>query len=408
MIRPDKQVVACILALSSMCISVFGQINKKELAGSDINTIQSVVPFLTIAPDSRSGAMGDIGAATSPDVNSMHWNPAKFAFINGKMGMSISYSPWLRRLVPDINLAYIAAYHRFDKRQVIATSLLYFSLGNIIFTDEFGNEIRPFNPNEFAIDISYARKFSDHFSGAMAFRYIYSNLTGGTPAGNTETKPGTSFAADVAVYYQKEIKLAGKDANFAFGSNISNIGKKMSYTETQEADFIPINLRIGTALNIKLDDYNTIQIAADANKLLVPTPPIYDSTGTKILHGMNPNVSVPVGMFHSFFDAPGFYDEDGHQIVSPFEEELREIMYSFGFEYWYAKQFAVRTGYFHEAQSKGNRKFFAAGLGLRLNVFELDFAYLIPTKQNHPLAGTLRFTLGFDFESLKKQNKSRI
>ncbi len=335
-----------------MLVPVHGQINPKELGGSSINTIQSVVPFLTIAPDSRAGAMGDVGAATSPDVFSMHWNPAKYAFIDGTTGIAISYSPWLRKLVPDINLAYLSGFTRIDRLQVISYSMLYFSLGDIIFTDDFGNEIRPFNPNEFSVDVGYSRKFSDYLSGGMAFRFIYSNLTGGVYAGSTETKPGTSFAGDISVYYQRDIVLSGKDAMLSFGTNISNIGTKMSYTENQEADFIPINLRLGAALKLDLDQYNSITLAADLNKLLVPTPPIYyedslDASGNQVIkYGKDPNVSVPVGMLQSFYDAPGVYTDDGKQIVSPFQEELREIMYSVGMEYWYANQFAVRAGYF--------------------------------------------------------------
>lgn len=395
-------VIGCLLAVHPL----LAQISKKELAGSTINTIQSVVPFLTIAPDSRSGAMGDIGAATKPDVNSMHWNPAKYAFIEGTTGFAISYSPWLRKLVPDINLAYISAFHRFDKKQVIAGSLLYFSLGELVFTDDFGEYIIDFTPHEFAIDGAYSRKFSETFSMGMAFRYIYSNLTGGITTSTTETKPGTSLAADVSWFYTNNILVAERNATLSFGMNISNIGQKMSYTENQEADFIPINLRIGGALDLQIDDYNSLLFAVDMNKLLVPTPPIYDSTGA-IMHGKDPDVSVPVGMIRSFYDAPGFYDDQGNRLISPFREELREIMCSVGIEYWYAKQFAIRAGYFYEHETKGNRKFFTTGMGLRLNVFELDFAYLIPVKQNHPLSGTLRFTLGFDFDAIKKQNKDK-
>lgn len=382
-------VVACTLPLIS-----FSQITTGEVTG-EINTIQSVVPFLTIAPDSRSGAMGDVGVATTPDLNSLHWNPAKYAFIDGDGGVGLSYSPWLRNLVPDINLAYLTGYKRLDDKQVISGSLLYFSLGNIVFTDHFGNETRNFNPNEFAIDLAYSRKFAEKISGAIAFRYIYSNLTGGTHVGGTETKPGISFAADVSSYFEDDIQLFDRDSRLTFGIDISNIGSKMTYTDDQEPDFIPINLRLGSALMIKLDNYNSITFAADINKLLVPTPPIYDSTGLTILRGKDPFVSVPVGMLQSFYDAP-----------NGFKEELHEITYSFGIEYWYSQQFAVRTGYFHEHATKGNRKFFTAGLGLRLNIFSLDFAYLIPTTQNHPLARTLRFSLTFDFDSFRFLNKS--
>ena len=382
-------VVACTLPLIS-----FSQITTGEVTG-EINTIQSVVPFLTIAPDSRSGAMGDVGVATTPDLNSLHWNPAKYAFIDGDGGVGLSYSPWLRNLVPDINLAYLTGYKRLDDKQVISGSLLYFSLGNIVFTDHFGNETRNFNPNEFAIDLAYSRKFAEKFAGAIAFRYIYSNLTGGTHVGGTETKPGISLAADVSSYFEDDIQLFDRDSRLTFGIDISNIGSKMTYTDDQEPDFIPINLRLGSALMIKLDNYNSITLAADINKLLVPTPPIYDSTSDTILKGKDPVVSVPVGMLQSFYDAP-----------NGFKEELHEITYSFGIEYWYSQQFAVRTGYFHEHATKGNRKFFTAGLGLRLNIFSLDFSYLIPTTQNHPLARTLRFSLTFDFDSFRILNKS--
>ncbi|MGC9470607.1 MAG: type IX secretion system outer membrane channel protein PorV [Bacteroidales bacterium] len=375
------------------------QITPRETGGSNINTIQSVVPFLTIAPDSRSGGMGDVGAATSPDVYSMHWNPAKYAFIEGSSGLAISYSPWLRKLVPDISLAYLSGYTRIDRLQVISYSLLYFSLGDITFTDEWATPIRDFTPNEFAFDLGYSRKFTDYLSGGMAFRFIYSNLTGGY----SNTKPGTSFAGDISLYYRRDAEISGKNAHWALGANISNIGTKMSYTEEQEADFIPINLRIGGALTLDMDAYNSLTLAADINKLLVPTPPIYNGNDS-ILYGKDPNVSVPVGMIQSFYDAPGRYAEDGTTLVSPFQEELRELMFSVGMEYWYARQFAVRAGYFHEHETKGNRKFFSMGMGLQLNVFSLDFSYLIPVKQNHPLAGTLRFSLGFDFDTIRRTN----
>lgn len=386
-----KKSYLTVLAIFFLICGVNAQITTGEVTG-EINTIQSVVPFLTIAPDSRAGAMGDVGVATSPDINSQHWNPSKFAFIDGEGGVGLSYSPWLRNLVPDINLASLTAYKRIDDKQVISGSLLYFSLGNITFTDIFGNTMRNFNPNEFAIDLSYSRKFSPNISGAIAFRYIYSNLTGGTHVGGTETKPGKSIAADIATYYQKDLTLFEKDTRLRLGANISNIGAKMSYTNEQDPDFIPTNMRIGGSLVFTLDQYNSITLATDINKLLVPTPPVYDSAGV-IIYGMDPNVSVPGGMIQSFYDAPG-----------GFKEELHEFIYSVGIEYWYSGQFAVRTGYFHEHETKGNRQFFTAGLGLRLNIFSLDFAYLVPTAQNHPLARTLRFSLSFDFDTFRKLN----
>ncbi|HEY5470359.1 MAG TPA: type IX secretion system outer membrane channel protein PorV [Bacteroidales bacterium] len=363
---------------------------------SQLNPIQTVVPFLTIAPDSRAGAMGDAGVATSADVYSMHWNPAKFVFIDGESGVGVSYAPWLRNLVPDINIAYLTGFKRLDSRQVLSASLLYSSLGRVPLTDEFGTPIRDINPNEFAIDGAYSRLFTDNLSGGIAFRFIYSNLTSGSYAGGSETKPGISFAADISSYYQKDITLLSKDALLAFGVNFSNIGSKMSYSDSQIADFIPMNMRLGTSTTIKLDAYNKITATIDLNKLLVPTTPVRDVTTGEIIAGKDPNVGVPLAIFQSFYDAPG-----------GFKEELHEITYSYGLEYWYNNQFAIRGGYFHENETKGNRKYFTAGAGFRLKVFTLDFSYLMPMAQNHPLAHTLRFSLSFDFNALRNANRSQ-
>jgi hypothetical protein len=408
MIRRKAYILFTLLVWISVVIQAYSQISRGEVTGQ-INAIQTGVPFLNIAPDSRAGGMGDAGAATSPDINSQHWNPAKYAFIKGKGGVSISYSPWLRNLINDINLAYLSGYYRIDNKQVISGSLLYFSLGNITFTDIFGNTTRNFNPNEFSFDLGYSRVFSDYISGGMVFRYIYSNLTGGTSVAGAETKPGHSFAADVSMYYNHDIEIFNLNGNAGFGVNISNIGTKISYTDDQNPDFIPTNLRIGGIFSLDLDEYNSIALAVDLNKLLVPTPPVYwepndtmdDGTivtesETYIKYGKNPRVSVPVGMFQSFYDAPG-----------GIKEEFHEISYSVGLEYWYNKQFAVRGGYFHEHATKGNRKFFTVGLGLKLNVFSLDFSYLIPVHQNHPLSNTLRFSLAFDFDSFNTQNNKK-
>ncbi len=384
-----------LLGLTALIKPSVGQITTDQLTGK-INTVTTAVPFLTIAPDSRSGGMGDVGVALSPDANSMHWNPAKYAFAPNDMGLSISYTPWLRKLIPDINLAYLSGYKRIDKQQVIGISLLYFSLGDITFTDVVGTPTQQFNPNEFSLDAAYARSFSDKFSGSLAFRFIYSNLTGGYYVGGIESHPGLAYASDVSVYYRNdELRLRDYDATFAFGANISNIGSKISYTSNSDKDFIPINMRLGAAYTIDFDDYNSLTAAFDVNKLLVPSPPSYykDSVDINndpvIQYGYDPNVSVAVGMFHSFYDAPG-----------GFREELNEITYSVGMEYWYAKQFAIRSGFFYEDGTKGNRKFFTVGIGLRLNVFGLDFAYLVPIYQNNPLANTLRFSLLFDFAGL--------
>jgi hypothetical protein len=371
-------------------VKVFSQASSGE-----INAIQTVVPFLTIAPDSRAGAIGDAGVATSPDCYSMHWNPAKFAFIDGNGGVGISYAPWLRTLVPDINIAYLAGYGRIDSKQVISGSLLYSSLGDIPFTDDFGNLQRNFKPNEFAIDAGYSRLFSEHFSGGIAFRFIYSNLTGGSYTGGTATKPGISFAADLSGYYHKNIEIMSKNAIIAFGLNFSNIGSKMSYTDSKQPDFIPMNMRLGTSGTIVLDSYNKLTLTIDLNKLLVPTPPKYDLDGN-IIAGKDPNVSVPVAIFQSFYDAPG-----------GFIEELHEITYSYGVEYWYNNQFAIRGGYFNENATKGNRKYFTAGAGFKMNVISLDFSYLMPLYQNNPLAHTLRFSISFDFDAPKHGSKTK-
>lgn len=386
----------------------FGQTTRTRnelLGGSQINTITTAVPFLMIAPDARAGSMGDVGVATSPDANSMHWNPAKYSFIDKDMGFSVAYSPWLRALVSDIHLAYLSGYKKIDEKQAIAGSLLYFSLGDITFTDVVGTTIGQYKPNEYAVDLAYTRKLSESFSGGVSARYIYSNLTGGVFVGGQESKPGISIATDVSGYYQKKFELGKQKSKFAAGFNISNIGTKISYTESTEKDFIPTNLRIGTGFTTELDNYNVISVYFDVNKLLVPTPPIYqlDSFGNPVKDngklvigsGKDPNVSVVSGMFNSFNDAP-----------NGFSEEMSELAYSIGIEWWYDKQFALRGGYFNEHKTKGNRKYFTLGAGLKYNVFGLDFSYLIPTEQRNPLENTLRFTLLFDFDALKETNKA--
>lgn len=390
--------------------------------GEQLNTITTAVPFLMIGPDSRAGGMGDGGVAISPDVNALHWNPSKLAFAENEGEMSLSYSPWLRNLVPDMSLAYLSAYKKLsNKRSAIGGSLRYFNLGNITFTDINGQTIRDFSPTEFAVDLSFAQQFSDFFSGGISIRYINSNLTGGISVQGADSKAGQSVAADVSFFYQKpQMRLGDKDAVFAFGLNISNIGAKMSYTSTSERDFIPINLRLGPALTVELDEYNSIGINVDVNKLLVPTPPVYllkpdgtpatdPATGDYIIaSGQDPDVPVAEGMIGSFTDAPGivYYDLDSMpQVVegSKWKEELHEINFGGGIEYWYAKQFAFRAGYFYEHQTKGNRQYATLGLGIRFNIFQLDLSYLIANTQRSPLANTLRFTLGFKFGGPKKK-----
>ncbi|MEA3317357.1 MAG: type IX secretion system outer membrane channel protein PorV, partial [Bacteroidota bacterium] len=271
-----------LIIINTNCFSQ-QDIDPDKWAGAE-KTIEYAVPFLTIAPDSRSGAMGDVGVALSPDVNSMHWNPAKYAFIENDMGTAISYTPWLRKLVDDINLAYLSGYKRIDNKQVVAASLIYFSLGEIIFTNDFGDYNGQHTPNEFALDVAYSRKFSDNFSGGVAFRYIRSDITGGAYIGGAESKAGNAVAADVSAYYINDnLNISDNDATLSFGLNISNIGSKISYTGT-EKDFLPTNLRLGSALKMKLDNYNSITITADINKFLVPSTPVFakDSLGNVI------------------------------------------------------------------------------------------------------------------------------
>ena len=381
-----------ILSGLLMAFNSFAQIEYSELS---LNTITTAVPFLLIAPDSRSGAMGDVGVATSPDANSMHWNPAKLAFTSEDIGASISYVPWLRALVPDINLSYITGYKKLDDNQAVGLEMRYFSLGDITFTDIVGTTIGQYKPHEFALGGSYARKLSDQFSLAISARYIYSNLTGGQSAGGIETVAGQSIASDLAGFYTKPVRMGGQDMDLAVGLNISNIGSKVSYTATSIRDFIPINMRLGTALGADIDDYNKISLAIDMNKLLVPTPPITDKG--EIILGQSGDVGVVSGIFQSFGDAPGGY-----------KEEFREINYSVGSEYWYNDQFAIRAGYFFEHDTKGGRKFFTFGSGVKYSAFILDFSYLVNASTDagatNPLANTMRFSMTWNFGAMKEMN----
>ena len=386
------------------------------VSGSDcgeLRAITTAVPFLLIGTDSRSGAMGEAGVALSPDANAQHWNASKLAFAEEEMEFSLSYSPWLRQLVDDMNLAYLSGYKKISKTSAIGASLRYFTLGDIIFTDNTGQTIRPFRPAEFALDVSYSLQLSSKFSGGITARWINSNLTGGVSLSGNDSKAANAFAVDLSGFYtDDEISLGDKDAALAFGIVVSNIGNKISYTNTGQRDFLPMNLRLGGAFTIDLDQFNSITFVYDANKLLVPSPAVYDQNTNQIIAGRDPDVGVAEGLFGSFNDAPGriIRDEVGAPIInddgkaeieggSVFQEEMREINHSVGFEYWYANQFAVRGGYFHEHATKGNRQYFTVGAGFRYNVFGLDLSYLIPTEQRNPLANTLRFTLRVAFDS---------
>jgi hypothetical protein len=386
------------LILSQHAYAQSSKLTTSQLSGQ-VNTVTTAVPFLMIGPDSRAGAMGDAGVATSPDANSIHWNPSKLAFIDKNFGLSLSYTPWLRNLVSDINLAYLTGFYKVGKDATLAASLKYFSLGDITFTDITGTETGTFKPHESAFDLAYARKLSSNFSGGLAIRYISSDLTNGQTTSSGTTKVGRSVAADISVFYNNaKVKLGDKKSVVTAGLNISNIGSRISYTETAQRDFIPINMRLGAGLKIIADEYNTIAFTVEASKLLTPTAPLYayDSTGAyvydldgnKVIEkGKDPNRGVVAGMLGSFNDAPGGGSE-----------ELKEVTLAGGLEYWYDNLLAIRAGYFHEAATKGNRKYFTLGVGVKYSAFGLDFSYLIPTVQNNPLQNTLRFTLLFNFD----------
>lgn len=359
-------------------------VNTNGTSSAGINT---AVPFLTIAPDSRSGAMGDAGVALSPDVNANYWNPSKLSFIEGQDNLSLSYSPWLRKLVSDVNLAYLSYARKLDERNTIGVSMRYFNLGSIQLIDNSQADQGTFSPNEFSIDGSFARKFGQNFSLGLTFRYIRSGLSNGAVVSSQQTKAGNAVAADVSAYYRMPTRQFGKDADLSFGANFSNIGTKMSYTSNGQSYFLPTNFRIGAADTWYLDNYSQFTLTLDLNKLMVPTPPIRNSSGA-IVSGKDDNVSVPAGIFGSFADAPG-----------GFSEELKEISYGAGAEYGYNKQFFLRAGYFYDNPSKGNRRYATVGTGFKYDIFNLDLSYLIAAQQNSPLANTLRFTLSANFGS---------
>lgn len=403
-----------LVLLTAAMGGIFSSSMQAQIAGSNSqldgrqNTITTAVPFLMITPEARGGGMGDVGVALPNDPYAMHWNISKLPFNEKKGSVGLSYTPWLRSLVPDISLAYLTGYSKINDRSAVAGSLRYFSMGNIQFTDQFGNSTGNYTPNEFAIDLGYASKLSEHFSLGIAFRYIRSDLAGAFNQSQTPVQAGNAFAGDITGYYtnKTKIKLEGKkyNLNYGIGTAITNIGSKISYTSKQNENFIPINLRVGGYTQLEIDKYNTIALAVDFNKLLVPSNPVYavDSSGTYIVEngelviekGMDPNVPVIQGMIQSFYDAPG-----------GFKEELQEITIATGLEYWYDKQFALRTGFFYEAPNKGNRKYITFGAGFRFNVFGLDLSYLVPIEQRNPLERTIRFSMLFDLDAFTTQNE---
>jgi len=362
------------------------------------NTLAQIsVPFLTIAPDARAAGMGDVGAASEPDVNSLYWNVAKYAFVAGKGGLAATYTPWLKNLVPGIYLANLSGYYKINKKNILSSSIRYFELGEINFVGQPGG----YHPFEMAVDVGYSRWFSEKLSGGIALRYIHSDLLGSssTPGGD-EAKPGTSIAGDLGVYYQNSFLMKEREAQWALGLNLSNVGTPVSYSDDAEGTPIPTNLRIGGRFQYHINSQHSISLMTDINKLLVPTPPVYDTdtvTGEAfIVRGKAAPESVLAGMFQSFYDAPGIQKNDGSYSV--FREEMYEIMYSVGMEYRFNKLLAIRTGYFHQHSSKGNRQFLTLGAGAKYHTFSLDLSYLMPSNgQNSELANTFRVMFSIEF-----------
>ena len=394
----SKLVIASVLLMSAQAIHA-----QKEV----FNPVYTGVTSLSIAPDSRAGALGDVGCATDPymDNNSQYWNPSKYPFTNSQAGISLCYTPWLRKLVSDIDLANLTGFYKLDDYSALSASLTYFSLGEVIaITDGSQVIIRPY---EMSVDFDYSRKLSEHFSAAVGMRFIYSDLQYNY---SDDVFPGKAFSADISMFYSNYIGLGRRDCLLGLGLNASNIGSKISYDGGQTNEFIPTNLRLGVSLTVPIDDYNSFSLNADANKLMVPTRPTYNQFMSEVYPGEDPNdlsytsdyanwlaatgyneMSPIAGIFKSFHDAPG-----------GFEEELREIYWGVGAEYNYNDQFFLRGGYHYENEYKGNRKYFTVGAGFRMNVFSLDAAYLISTAQSNPLDQTLRFTLSFDMDGIKQ------
>ena len=378
------------------------------LSGQDTSRrpIITAVPFLLISPDSRGSAMGETGVATSPDVNSVHWNNAKLAFIDKKYGFGMSYVPWLGKIVDDMSVSYLTGFYKLDNVQTIGLSMKYFDLGEIQLTDNQGFSLGIENPKELSTAFTYSRKLTNDLSIGGTTRYIWSNLTGSI-SNYSDAKAGNSFSVDLGLYYNKEITLANRTSELSFGSHFSNIGGKITYGSSKSLDFIPINFRVGTSLKTFLDQYNSLTFALDFNKLMVPSPPVYevDINGNYIIDpltnqptiqkGKNPNRSVLSGMFSSFSDAP-----DG------FSEEIKEITISSGLEYWYREIFSFRGGYFFENMDKGGRRFLTLGLGIKYNNLGVDFSYLSTTQNDHPLAETMRFSVAFLFDDIENNQEN--
>lgn len=381
-------------------------------AKAQSNPIITSMPSLSIAPDARAGGMGDVGTATSPDLNSQHWNPAKYAFMESNGGLTANYTPWLTKLVNDINLAYIAGYYTISEMAgTLSASFTYFSLGKVDITDLNGTFMQEAHPNEWAIDLAYSRKLHEYLSMAVALRFMYSDLNNGANASTSgsaaEMYPGMTAAADVALYYRQPIELGSGTSYFGLGFNISNLGGKISYDDNVTQSFIPANMTLGLSYEIPFDKYNSLTLNADFNKYLVPTRNnkfAVDENGNRLtgqqLTDWYSDLSSPRGWFMSFADAPGYVDDNLKQ-VSPAIEELQEIRFGVGAEYSYDKKFFARVGYSHENYYKGNRRYATVGAGFHLSIFSLDVAYVIATAASNPLDQTLRFTVGFDLAGIK-------
>ncbi len=370
------------MAVVSVC--AYGQ-EKTDIFNPEKNSVTSQ----TIAPDARAAGMGDVGAATDPDVVSQYWNPAKYPFCISRAGVALNYTPWLRQLVNDMDLAYLAGYYRIGDYSAVSASLRYFSLGEVMSSDGDGMTI---NPYEMSVDVAYSLMLSEKFSIAAAVRWIYSDLTYDY---TDDTSPGSAFAADIACYYNDYIMIGERECQLGLGLNISNIGSKITFGGSDQSEFIPANMRLGAALMVPIDEYNRFTIAADANKLLVPTYPIQEDgeSGEDYEQRVQKDyydISSIAGIFKSFGDAPG-----------GFKEELQEIRWSVGAEYVYNDKFSLRAGYHHESENKGNRKYFTFGAGFRMSAFSLDCGYVWATAKSNPLDQTLRFTLSFDMDGIK-------
>lgn len=374
----------------AVCLLLFAGAYAQDEKITQFNPVDHAVISQVIAPDARAAGMGDVGVATDPDVNSQFWNPAKYPFCISRAGLALNYTPWLRQLVSDIDLAYVAGYYRIGDYSAISGSLRYFSLGEVMTSNT--DDAMTVNPYEMSLDVAYSLMLSEKFSLAAGIRWIYSDLRYDY---SEDSAPASAFAADLAMYYNDYIDIGQRECQLGIGMNISNVGSKISYFGDDRSQFLPANLRIGASLMIPVDEYNRFTIAADANKLLVPTVPVQlegESSSEyqdRVVREYS-DVSSISGIFKSFSDAPG-----------GFKEELEEIQWSVGAEYVYHDQFSLRAGYRHQSESKGNQKYFTVGGGFRMNVFSLDVGYVISTAKSNPLDQTLRFSLAFDMDGIK-------